>query len=50
MKRKTQKSSFAEYKMTLILFSILLAIMSLVIFMPQKRQKLADPHTANFSK
>jgi hypothetical protein len=36
------KLGLAEYKKTLILFTILVAVMSLVIFIPLKNEKLAN--------
>ena len=36
------KLGLSEYKKTLILFTILLAVMSLVIFIPLKNEKLAN--------
>ena len=50
MSRKPKQNTLEEYKTTLILLSILLAIMSLVIFMPQKNTNRANTNTASFSK
>ncbi|HEY4324692.1 MAG TPA: hypothetical protein VGN20_11925 [Mucilaginibacter sp.] len=46
MRRKTNKNGFEEYRTTLILLTILMAVMSLIIFMPLKHSKQADVSTA----
>ena len=49
--KKTYLNSLKEYKTTLILFSILLAVMSLVIFMPLKHEKVfSNVNPASYSK
>jgi len=48
--KKYKKSALGEYKTTLILLSILLAIMSLVIFMPLKHEKNANHIVSSFSR
>jgi hypothetical protein len=51
MIKKRKKSGLAMYKTTLILLSILVAVMSLIIFMPLKNDKQADnSKVAAFSK
>ncbi len=51
MNTKLKNNSFNEYKTTLILLSILLIVMSLVIFIPLKRDKQADNiNVTNYSK
>jgi hypothetical protein len=42
MRRNAKKDGLAEYKTTLILLTILMAIMSLIIFLPLKSNKQAD--------
>ncbi len=42
MGRKIKPNYLKEYKTTLILLSILIAIMSLIIFMPLKNDNKAD--------
>jgi hypothetical protein len=42
MRRKAKRNGLEEYKTTLILLTILIAVMSLVIFMPLKHNKQAD--------
>lgn len=42
MGRKNKQNYLEEYKTTLILLTILIAIMSLVIFMPLKNDAKAD--------
>jgi hypothetical protein len=41
MNRKRKKSGLTSYQTTVILLSILVAVMSLVIFMPAKNDKPA---------
>ena len=42
MNRKTKQHSLEEYKTTLILLTILLAVMSLVVFIPLKNNRKAE--------
>jgi hypothetical protein len=49
MRRNVKKDGLAEYKTTLILLTILMAIMSLIIFMPLKSNKQADNGTMAIS-
>ena len=42
MRRKLKRGGLDEYRTTLILLTILLAVMSLIIFMPLKHSKQAD--------
>ncbi|TWI95887.1 hypothetical protein JN11_04162 [Mucilaginibacter frigoritolerans] len=48
--KKYKKSALGEYKTTLILLSILVAIMTLVIFMPLKREKNTNHVISSFSR
>jgi hypothetical protein len=47
MSKRYKKSVLDEYKTTLILLSILLAIMSLVVFMPLKHKKNGETSSLN---
>jgi preprotein translocase subunit SecG len=49
MKRKIKKNGIEEYRTTLILLTILMAVMSLIIFMPLKHSKQADVNSATVS-
>ncbi|MDB5007742.1 MAG: hypothetical protein JWQ84_3570 [Mucilaginibacter sp.] len=46
VKRKKRNRGWEDYKTTLILLSILLAIMSLVILMPLKKGKQSETSTS----
>jgi hypothetical protein len=46
IKRKKRNSSWEDYKTTLILLTILLAIMSLVVLMPLKKDKQSENGTS----
>jgi hypothetical protein len=51
MIKTSKKDGLAAYGTTLILLSILIAVMSLIIFMPLKSDKLADnSKVASYSK
>jgi hypothetical protein len=47
---KKKKGALEEYKTTLILLSILLAILTLVIFMPLKRERNTDSPISRSSR
>ncbi|MDF2434123.1 MAG: hypothetical protein JWP44_3754 [Mucilaginibacter sp.] len=46
IKRKKKNSSWENYKTTIILLSILLAIMSLIVLMPLKKDKQSENGTS----
>jgi hypothetical protein len=51
MIKTSKKGGLAAYGTTLILLSILIALMSLIIFMPLKNDKLVDnSKVASYSK
>jgi len=48
--KNDKRSVLEEYKTTLILLSILLAIMSLVVFMPLKQLKNTDSIVGSYAR